>query len=74
MDNLDNKHNQYNDDPVYYCTNCLSLKIKTIRNLDLDHCDECGSTVINKAHIEEWRALYKQRYGFDYLDKYYGRD
>ena len=37
---------------------------------DLDFCDECGSTDIGQAHIEEWRKMYKARYGFDYLDKH----
>lgn len=63
---------QYNDEPVFYCGNCLSLRIKTVLvDSDLDFCDECGSTNIAQAHIEEWRKLYKERYGFDYLDKEY---
>lgn len=60
----------YNDEPVFYCKSCLSLKIKTVAsNLDLDYCEECGCTDIGEAHIEEWRNLYKARYGFDYLTK-----
>lgn len=68
---------QYNDEPVFYCKNCLSLKVRTVVvGSDLDFCDECGSTDIGQAHIEEWRRLYKERYGFDYLDKHleYGRE
>lgn len=68
---------QYNDEPVFYCKNCLSLKVKTVVvGSDLDFCDECGSTDIGQAHIEEWRRLYKERYRFDYLDKHleYGRE
>jgi hypothetical protein len=60
----------YNDEPVFYCKNCLSLKVKMVATgLDLDFCDECGSTDIEQAHIEEWRKLYRGRYGFDYLTK-----
>lgn len=60
----------YNDEPVFYCKSCLSLRIKTvITGLDLDYCDECGCTDIEKTHIEEWRRLYRDRYGFDYLTK-----
>lgn len=60
----------YNEEPVFYCKNCLSLRIKTVRtDVDLDYCDECGSTNIDKAHIEHWQDLYKQRYGFDFLTK-----
>lgn len=60
---------QYNNEPVHYCKSCLSLKVKTVMvDLDLDYCDECGSTDIGTAHIEEWKKLYKERYGFDYLN------
>lgn len=61
---------EYNDEPVFYCKSCLSLKIKTVASgLDLDYCDECGCTDIEEASIEEWQALYRERYGFDYLTK-----
>ena len=60
----------YNDEPVFYCKSCLSLKIKTVAlGLDLDYCDECGCTDIEEANIEEWQALYRARYGFEYLTK-----
>lgn len=36
---------------------------------DLEYCAECGSTHIETTDIETWRAMYKQRYGFDLLDK-----
>lgn len=61
--------NEYNDIPVYYCKNCLSLKVKTVMiDSDLDYCDDCGSTEIGEAHIEEWKDLYRKRYGFDYIN------
>lgn len=61
---------EYNDEPVYYCKDCLSIKIKSvIVGSDLDFCDECGSTNIGIAHIEEWQKLYRERYGFDYINK-----
>lgn len=59
---------EYNSEPVFYCKSCLSLKVKTVAaDMDLDYCDECGSTDISQASIGEWEALYKERYGFDYL-------
>lgn len=58
----------FNDEPVHYCKNCLSLRIKTvIVGSDLDFCDECGSTDVDKTHIEEWEKLFRERYGFDFL-------
>lgn len=62
---------EFNDEPVFYCKNCLSLKIKTVPGMiELDYCDDCGSTDISKTDIETWRQLYKDRFGFDYLDKF----
>lgn len=66
-----NEVEDYNDEPVYYCKNCLSLRIKSVfTGLNLDYCDECGGTIIEQAHIDKWRELYKERYGFDYLSNY----
>lgn len=61
---------EYNKEPVFYCSSCLSLKIKQVASgLNLDYCDECGSTDIGQTDIETWRSLHKKRYGFDYLTK-----
>lgn len=51
----------YNDEPVFYCTSCLSLKIM---NDDQDgdipcYCDDCGSCDISEGHIEEVLKLRK---------------
>lgn len=68
MNNTDKE--QYNDEPVFYCKNCLSLKIKTVVvNSDLDFCDDCGSTDVESAHIDDWKKLYRERYGFDFINK-----
>lgn len=62
----------YNDIPVHYCKGCLSLKIKIVtESSDLDYCDECGCTDTGQISIEEWKKLYKERYGFDYLTNKY---
>ena len=61
---------EYNNIPVHYCKECLSLKIKTVtEGLNLDYCDECGCTNTEQSHINEWKILYKDRYGFDFLNK-----
>lgn len=58
---------EYNDEPVYYCKQCLSLKIKVVGGFDF--CDECGDTDIATAHIEEWEKLYEARYGHKFLEE-----
>lgn len=70
---------EYNNEPVFYCKSCLSLRVKQVMaGLDLDYCDECGSTDIEEIDIESWRSMYRERYGFDYLsnykNKYNGRE
>lgn len=57
----------YNDAPVIYCKHCLSLAIKSIDVYN--YCDQCGSTNLKIAHIEEWEEIYRQKYGVDHLKK-----
>ena len=56
----------YNDEPVHYCKNCLSLRVKIVGGFDF--CDECGSTNIETAHIDTWDKLYQERYGETFLE------
>lgn len=69
---MQNSNNQdiYNEEPVFYCKHCLSLKIRNETRLpDLDYCDECGSTDIETTNIHNWEDMYKQRYGFKFLNR-----
>lgn len=60
----------YNDIPVYYCKQCLSLKIKTVPHImDMDYCDDCNSTNIDKTSIFEWEKMFEDRYGYKFLNK-----
>lgn len=64
-------NNEFNTEPVFYCKHCLSLKIKAVPGMkDLDYCDECGATDIAQTDIETWRKMYREKFGFDYLDKF----
>lgn len=65
------EENNYNDEPVFYCKSCLSLKIMSIPSMDdSEYCDECSSTDIGQCNIEEWEQMYKERYGHSYLETY----
>lgn len=65
------KQAEYNSEPVFYCTRCLSLRIMTIPKLEnSDFCDDCNSTDIAQASIEEWEKLYEQKYHHKYLEEY----
>lgn len=55
----------YNSIPVYFCRNCLSLKIRVMGEYS-EYCDDCGSTEIETTDIESWREMYKNKYGKDF--------
>ena len=55
----------YNSIPVYFCKNCLSLKIRVLGEYS-EYCDDCGSTDIETTDIESWRKMYRDKYGRDF--------
>lgn len=57
---------EYNNIPVHYCTNCLSLDIRYTDD-EIDFCDDCGDIDIEIIHIEFWEELYKNKYGKKFL-------
>jgi Fe2+ or Zn2+ uptake regulation protein len=59
---------EYDDEPVYYCTHCLSLNIKDAGLPDLLFCDECGNANIETTTIDKWEDMYENKYGFKYLN------
>lgn len=71
MSNNSDKKSEYNKEPVFYCKHCLSLKIRDAGLPELLYCDECGSADIFSISIEEWENMYKDKYGFKYLEKNY---
>lgn len=56
---------KYNDEPVHYCTECLSLKILTLDGED--YCDSCGCTHIKTTHIVDWEKLYESKYNKKFI-------
>lgn len=57
----------YDAEPVEYCTHCLSLAIRDVNNQP--YCDKCGSTVTAKTDIHTWEKMYGQMYGGKYINK-----
>lgn len=58
---------EYNDEPIFYCKNCLSLSIKEISNAGLHVCLECGTPKQEESTVDEWNQLYIERYGKSFL-------
>lgn len=56
----------YNNEPVFYCSECLSLRIRSLD--DIDYCDKCGSTSIEQTHISEWETMYTKKYNENYIN------
>ena len=65
-----NKEESYDDDPVYYCKRCLSLNIRQMPcRKEQDYCGECGATEVCSTTIDEWKEMYKKKYGHDFVEK-----
>lgn len=69
MDNIKDLllNNEYNEEPVIYCSHCLSLDIRGFSNID--YCNECGSTDMSMDNIKNWEQLYEDKYGVKYLER-----
>ena len=72
MEKFNNKHKEeYNKEPIYYCKKCLSLKIGYVAVLEgSEYCEDCNSTNIGKAPIEEWDKMFFNKYGYHYLEEF----
>lgn len=58
---------EYNEIPVFYCKDCLSL---TILNIDkYNYCRHCGSTDVGVSLIDEWEKMYEDKFGIRHLNK-----
>ena len=63
MDNLSDVRkkfisSEYNDEPVYYCKDCLSLAVINITdsngNVSFSFCNNCGRTDFDCTDIFTW--------------------
>lgn len=61
------KHGEYNDEPVVYCADCLSLNILTIDGID--YCEKCGSTSTKEANIFDWENMYRDKYKKNHINR-----
>lgn len=69
MSNLFTKE-VYDSIPVFYCKQCLSLRIKDVQGVvGTEFCDECNSTNVGTTDIYTWEELYRNMYGHKFLDK-----
>lgn len=64
------KRQEYNNEPVFYCTRCLSLRIMSVPKSEDCFCDKCNSNQIGQTSIEHWGELYKERNHHSFLEEY----
>lgn len=57
--------------PVYYCKDCLSLRIMSCDGGDGDlmFCDDCGCTDIGSSSFDDWDLMYRKKYGESFIEK-----
>lgn len=65
----DTKIEEYDAEPVRYCSKCYSLKVKYEEALDSECCSDCGCMDIVEAPVEVWEKLYEKRYGHKFIVK-----
>ena len=68
MDN-EERINDYDSEPVAYCSKCYYLKIKHDDYIDQDCCMECGCTDIIESPVEVWEQKYEKKYGRKFTEK-----
>ena len=59
----------YNNEPVHYCVNCLSLALKELDDIKVEICLECGNSEFDSCSIDEWNKLFVKEYGKLFLDQ-----
>lgn len=63
---------EYDEIPVSYCRDCLSLKVMNVLGMEeACYCENCGCTDIAETSLEEWEELYKKKHGFKFLNNTY---
>lgn len=67
---IGNTESKYNEEPVFYCTHCLSLKVRRIPIIEDGYCEDCNSTSIEHTSIFEWEKLYEGKFKHKYLERY----
>lgn len=55
------KSDKYEDEPVFYCSKCTSLRILSIVGTNICYCDKCGSTEVVEGNIKDWEKKVEER-------------
>lgn len=56
---------KYDEEPVIYCENCLSLDNPEIQEFDgikIEVCKYCGESKFSKTDIFDWENKFEEKY------------
>lgn len=62
-------YNDYDSEPVRYCSRCYSLKVKYEEEMDSEYCADCGCSDISESSFDEWEKKYEKRYRKKFVQK-----
>lgn len=62
------KINDYDSEPVTYCSRCYSLNIMFEDVIGTDCCRDCGCSDVKTASIDDWERLFAERYGHKFVE------
>lgn len=68
MDNIV-KSDNYDAEPVVFCSRCYSLKVKYEESTGSEYCGTCGCTDIQEAPFPVWEKKYEDRYRHKFVEK-----
>jgi len=60
---------EFNREPVFFCKHCLSLNVQQDEFAG-DYCADCGKTDIRELTLSQWEQLYKDKYGYKFLESW----
>lgn len=63
------KIEEYDSEPVTFCSRCYSLNIRHDDSMDLDCCGKCGCTDFRTASVAEWEKLFENRFGHKFIEE-----
>ncbi len=67
MTEQDKKLEEYNSEPIYFCKECLSLKIMNLGG-DQGFCDSCGCMDNDTCSIDEWNEMFEKKYNHKFIE------
>lgn len=63
-----NYRSDYNNEPIWFCKECLAPASKYNEIEGVYECAHCGNTSHLKATLPDWEQIFYSKYGAFYLE------